>query len=58
MRIHDDDSKEELVPGNIKRYKVIYEGTTAKIKEGIEIANGGADLIGKIIGWFKPFAIN
>ena len=56
LRIHDDDSEEVLVSVDVKTYKLKYEGTSAKdVQEGIEIANGIADLIGRIIGWFTPF---
>ena len=61
VRIHDDDSESEevLVSKDVKRYKLKYKGISAKdVREGVEIANGIADLIGKIIGWFKPFSIN
>ena len=59
FRIHDDDSEEELVSKDVKTYKLKYEGTTKEdVRDGVEIANGIADLIGKIIGWFKPFSIN
>ena len=59
VRIHDDDSEEVLVSIDVKRYKLKYKGISAKdVREGVEIANGIADLIGKIIGWFKPFSIN
>ena len=56
VRIHDDDFEEELVSKDVKKYKLKYEGISAEdVREGVEIANGIADLIGKIIGWFKPF---
>ena len=59
VRIHDDDFEEELVSKDVKKYKLKYEGISAEdVREGVEIANGIADLIGKIIGWFKPFSIN
>ena len=56
VRIHDDDSEEVLVSKDVKTYKLKYKGTSKEdVREGVEIANGIADLIGKIIGWFKPF---
>ena len=61
VRIHDDDSESEevLVSKDVKRYKLKYKGISAKdVREGVEIANGIADLIGKIFGWFKPFSMN
>ena len=59
VRILDDDSEEVLVSKDVKKYKLKYEGISAKdVREGVEIAHGIADLIGKIFGWFKPFSIN
>ena len=61
VRIHDDDSESEevLVSKDVKTYKLKYKGTSIEaVREGVEIANGIADLIGKIIEWFKPFSIN
>ena len=56
VRILDDDSEEVLVSKDVKKYKLKYEGISAEdVRVGVEIANGIADLIGKIIGWFKPF---
>ena len=56
VRIHDDDSEEVLVSKDVKTYKLKYQGTSAEdVREGVEIANGIADLIGRIIGWFTPF---
>ena len=56
VRIHDDDSEEVLVSKDVKKYKLKYEGISVvdAVRLGFEIANGIADLIGRIIGWVKP----
>ena len=59
FRIHGDNSEEELVPKDVKTYKLKIEGTSIEdVREGVEIANGIADLIDKIIEWFEHFSIS
>ena len=56
VRIYNDDSEEVLKSKDVKQYKVKYQGVSIDdVREGVEIANGIADLIGKIIGQFIPF---